>query len=76
MQCGMLDKFSAAGVFGYRFYKNTIRDGSGRYDGFIAIIPRGDHDTLKFILKVTYVHQLQNLFFALTGEELTIKEPA
>lgn len=23
-----------------------------------------------------YVHQLQNLYFALTGEELTIKEPA
>jgi len=25
---------------------------------------------------VKYVHQLQNLYFALTGEELTIKEPA
>ena len=26
--------------------------------------------------KIKYVHQLQNLHFALTGEELTIKEPA
>jgi hypothetical protein len=26
--------------------------------------------------KLQYVHQLQNLYFALTGEELTIKEPA
>lgn len=27
-----------------------------------------------FIFKLSYVHQLQNLYFALTGEELTIKE--
>lgn len=25
---------------------------------------------------IKYLHQLQNLYFALTGEELTIKEPA
>lgn len=25
--------------------------------------------------KIKYVHQLQNLYFALTGEELTIKNP-
>lgn len=25
--------------------------------------------------QIEYVHQLQNLYFALTGEELTIKEP-
>jgi len=25
--------------------------------------------------KIEYVHQLQNLYFALTGEELTVKEP-
>lgn len=28
---------------------------------------------LNFEVKVKYVHQLQNLYFALTGEELTIK---
>jgi len=27
------------------------------------------------ICNLKYVHQLQNLYFALTGEELTIKEP-
>lgn len=27
-----------------------------------------------FMLDITYVHQLQNLYFALTGEELEIKE--
>jgi hypothetical protein len=27
------------------------------------------------IASTKYVHQLQNLYFALTGEELTIKEP-
>jgi hypothetical protein len=26
------------------------------------------------ILRIDYVHQLQNLYFALTGEELTVKE--
>tara|TARA_A100000171_G_C2016181_1_gene88841 strand:+ start:214 stop:558 length:345 start_codon:yes stop_codon:yes gene_type:complete len=29
---------------------------------------------MEFNLDIKYVHQLQNLFFALTGEELTIKE--
>ena len=29
----------------------------------------------EFDLDIRYVHQLQNLFFALTGEELTINEP-
>lgn len=29
----------------------------------------------EFDLDIRYVHQLQNLYFALTGEELTIKEP-
>jgi hypothetical protein len=26
-----------------------------------------------YVLKIEYVHQLQNLYFALTGEELTLK---
>jgi hypothetical protein len=33
--------------------------------------PTSDSNAL---MKCKYVHQLQNLFFALTGEELTIKE--
>ena len=30
--------------------------------------------TFHFNVELKYVHQLQNLYFALTGEELTIKE--
>jgi len=33
-------------------------------------------DKADHLCYVNYVHQLQNLYFALTGEELTIKEPA
>ena len=29
----------------------------------------------EFDVKISYVHQLQNLYFALTGEELKIDEP-
>ena len=32
------------------------------------------HATLKWGVDLKYVHQLQNLFFALKGKELTIKE--
>lgn len=31
------------------------------------------HGENKFDLKIEYVHQLQNLYFGLTGEELTLK---
>lgn len=40
----------------------------------------GSYTMFNYVLKATiaeqisYVHQLQNLYFALTGEELTIKE--
>ena len=38
---------------------------------------RGDGFTLNYIpfVKVQHVNQLQNLYFALTGEELTFKNP-
>ncbi len=32
------------------------------------------YDDLRFRTNLKYVHQLQNLYFALTGEELNIKE--
>lgn len=35
-----------------------------------------DSGELDLVEKIKYVHQLQNIFFALTGEELTIKETA
>jgi hypothetical protein len=31
-------------------------------------------ESSEYFIRVEYVHQLQNLYFALTGEELTIKE--
>lgn len=36
----------------------------------------GYDDFVRFGKPQQFVHQLQNLFYALTGEELTIKEPA
>jgi hypothetical protein len=64
--------------FGFKFdghcswWKNklielTIDTGEDEYSVFND---NGDYITLKGI---KYVHQLQNLYFALTGEELTIK---
>ena len=32
------------------------------------------YNTAELIPDITYVHQLQNLYFALTGEELTLKQ--
>ena len=40
-------------------------------NGFCSIELYGGHETRH---PCKYVHQLQNLYFALTGEELTIKE--
>lgn len=37
------------------------------YDG-------GSSEMYEPFIKIKFVHQLQNLYFALTGEELTIKE--
>jgi hypothetical protein len=44
-----------------------------RYDYRIEIYQNGDvwFDELR---KIQHVHQLQNLYFVLTGEELTLKE--
>jgi hypothetical protein len=49
------------------FYISKIKSGYelGSYDSEYDI---GEHKT-----EVKYVHQLQNLYFCLTGEELTIK---
>lgn len=50
---------------------NTIRNGSGNHDGFI--FKMHIEGKLKTIV-VRSLHQLQNFYFALTGEELTIKK--
>jgi hypothetical protein len=43
------------------------------YECIIAIENLED-ETNSYLPHIKYVHQLQNLYFALTGEELTIKE--
>lgn len=60
--------------------KNKLGDYAFSLSGvsFFTLIQDSDGFMLSkfetYIITVKYVHQLQNLFFALTGEELTIKE--
>lgn len=42
---------------------------------FMEIRSTEECDAVNFSCKIDYVHQLQNLYFALTSEELTIKQP-
>jgi hypothetical protein len=50
--------------------KNTYRDGTGDYDGFIL---RFKMEDCIQVLVIKHVHHLQNLYFDLTGEELNIE---
>lgn len=54
------------------FKKNYYRDATGNYKGFILNFKVGEGSRV-FTRIFEYVHQLQNLYFALTGEELEIK---
>lgn len=38
------------------------------------IIPNGDDDHYRIPIKLLFVHQLQNLYYALTNEELTLNK--
>ena len=50
------------------FYRNDITDSTIIIDyNFICLLGYSH-------VKLKYVHQLQNLFFALTGEELELKQ--
>lgn len=60
----LVDGFTLYYNFGSALYKGLTLEGNGGYDF------EGDVD----LKHIKYVHQLQNLYFALTGEELTIKE--
>ena len=57
---------------------NGFKSGSYSYSGKVSLIL--NHDGLRTWTnfwqgnEMRYVHQLQNLYFALTGKELTIKE--
>lgn len=56
---------------GFYLLKNDLKDETGAIDGF-ALVAAGSHGLVqKPIYK--HLHQLQNLFFALTGEELNVK---
>ena len=71
----------------YDYYKIQIQkdDGGGNSDYFISVDTGMDNESNEFTIQLVsgegdwftsknkYVHQLQNLYFALTGEELTIK---
>jgi hypothetical protein len=50
--------------------KNFFRDGTGNYDGFVL---RHKFEYCIQVLVIKDLHQLQNLYFALTGEELKIE---
>lgn len=39
-----------------------------------SVVFMGGGDNFNLNIKMEYVHQIQNLYFALTGEELTIKQ--
>ena len=57
--------------------KNVVCFDTGRvFDAFeIKIFPNelGSAQEVEGMLEISYVHQLQNLYFALTGKELIIK---
>jgi hypothetical protein len=43
--------------------------------GMVGFVLRGNNDHGVFIYDIKYVHQLQNLVYSLTGQELTVKQP-
>lgn len=54
-------------------FRNTISFYLGG-DSIMCEVQMGSHcEDSESLTHIKYVHQLQNLFFALTGEELTIK---
>lgn len=56
----------------YKF-KHLIIEASLMHDHYILRQIINKDDSLALNQNLRYVHQLQNLFFCLTGEELTIK---
>ena len=58
----------------YSFAYAKFRDDWGFYNSYTDAPDPKDNNKFDFISCGTkYVHQLQNLYFALTGEELTLK---
>jgi len=67
--------------FGFQFYKNPNGTESFIFkNGVIKIVYSNEfgyrlRDWHESNFKINFVHQLQNLFFALTGEELNLTTP-
>lgn len=60
-------------LFTMNLWPNNMRDGSGRYDGYTLYVKRSVGMIYKPVLIIIrHLHQLQNLYFALTGTELKI----
>lgn len=63
-----------------RFVLYNVLDGTSNFEVHKIIDPEyyviscDDNERINFGIDITYVHQLQNLYFGLVGEELTIKE--
>ena len=58
------------------FYLKIINDWTRlniNINGSVCELSISNHGA---VINVTYVHQLQNLYFALTGQELTLKQPS
>lgn len=64
-----LDMIFIKNISDYSQIKLLPLTSGGDYNGMYALCNYSD-----FQVNIKYVHQLQNLYFALTGEELTIKE--
>lgn len=66
--------------FGFERSGSTYRMGKFKY--IVSELPKGEtgygffimYGAFELDIKPRYVHQLQNLYHSLTGEELTIKE--
>ena len=57
---------------GDKFHLSEYGKGSKHPNGGVWVVAMNNNNAI--ISEIQYVHQLQNLYFALTGEELTIKE--
>jgi hypothetical protein len=72
-QFGFQKEYNSLNAFRYELYLEHNRWLSDW--GMVGFMLRGDNDFGVFIYDIMYVHQLQNLYFALTGQELTVKQP-
>ena len=68
-----LNKEWILGSFGFKFVKTKSGTQGVYSDGKMNLTLSNSGNFYRINLLIPNVHQLQNLYFALTGEELTIK---